>query len=229
VAEDGTFVMLYTSWNRKIPQLSVATSTDLVHWQKHGYAFKDSHDGQFNEMACKSGSIVTRLNGNKQVIAKINRQYFMYWGEEAVCAAVSNDLIHWAPVLDSNGDLRKTITPRKGFFDSSLTECGPPAILTEDGIYLFYNGKNAKGTDGDTRYAGGAYCAGQVTFDVKNPFKIIGRLDEPFFRPEVDFEKSGQYIDGTVFIEGLVYHHDKWFLYYGCADSKVGVAVWQPK
>ena len=43
-----------------------------------------------------------------------------------------------------------------------------------------------------------------------------------------DFEKSGQYAAGTVFIEGLVYHRSKWFLYYGCADSMVGVAVYDP-
>ena len=33
---------------------------------------------------------------------------------------------------------------------------------------------------------------------------------------------------GTVFIEGLVFHNQKWFLYYGCADSRVAVAVYDP-
>ena len=74
----------------------------------------------------------------------------------------------------------------------------------------------------------GAYCAGQVLFDLNDPYKAIARLDVPFFRPMDDFEKSGQYVQGTVFIEGLVYHQNKWFLYYGCADSKVGVAVYDP-
>jgi predicted GH43/DUF377 family glycosyl hydrolase len=27
----------------------------------------------------------------------------------------------------------------------------------------------------------------------------------------------------------LVFFQDKWFMYYGCADSRVGVAVWDPK
>ena len=43
-----------------------------------------------------------------------------------------------------------------------------------------------------------------------------------------NFEKSGQYKDGTVFIEGLVFFKGKWFLYYGCADSLVGVAIFDP-
>lgn len=48
-------------------------------------------------------------------------------------------------------------------------------------------------------------------------------------RPMASFEKSGQYPAGTVFIEGMVYVKQKWFLYYGCADSRVGVAVYDPK
>lgn len=53
-------------------------------------------------------------------------------------------------------------------------------------------------------------------------------MDKPFYIPESDFEKSGQYPAGTVFIEGLVFYNQKWFLYYGCADSRVAVAVYDP-
>jgi predicted GH43/DUF377 family glycosyl hydrolase len=43
------------------------------------------------------------------------------------------------------------------------------------------------------------------------------------------YEKTGQYAAGTTFVEGLVLFRGKWFLYYGCADSLVGVAVYDPK
>ena len=43
-----------------------------------------------------------------------------------------------------------------------------------------------------------------------------------------DFEKKGQYTAGTVFVEGLVLHEGKWYMYYGCADSFVGVAIYDP-
>ena len=46
-----------------------------------------------------------------------------------------------------------------------------------------------------------------------------------FFVPEKEFEKTGQYVDGTVFCEGLVRYRGSWYLYYGCADSFVGVAA----
>jgi len=63
-------------------------------------------------------------------------------------------------------------------------------------------------------------------FDAANLKKLINRLDKPFLKPEATFEKSGQYPAGTVFIEGLILKKNKWFLYYGCADSKVAVAVY---
>ena len=91
-----------------------------------------------------------------------------------------------------------------------------------------YNGKNHSGR-GDKRYTANVYAAGQALFDANDPTRFITRLDEPFFRPMDSFEKSGQYVDGTVFIEGMVYFKNKWYLYYGCADSKVGVAVYDPK
>ncbi len=228
VTENGTFVIFYTQWNRKLPRLGVATSKDLITWQKHGPIFRKAYNGRFFNMATKSASILTKMTGDKQVIAKINGKYWLYWGEHHVYAATSSDLINWQPVLNKNGKLKELISPRKGFFDSDLTECGPPALITKNGILLFYNGKNNPGPDGDKRYSPDSYCAGQVLFDLKDPSKPIARLDVPFLRPMEPFEKSGQYINGTVFIEGMVFFKKKWYLYYGCADSRVGVAVYDP-
>lgn len=224
MTEDGLYVMLYTSWNRKKARLAVATSRDLKNWTKHGLAFDKAYNGRFNNLFCKSGSILTKLKGNQLVIDKVNGKYLMYWGEYAVYAATSDNLIDWYPVLDEKNELMKIIQPRKGHFDSLLTECGPPAIRTKHGIVLMYNGKNS-GKTGDADYPANAYCAGQLLLDGDNPYKVLDRLDKPFFAPEAPFEKNGQYKDGTVFIEGLAYHKKKLYLYYGCADSRVAVAV----
>lgn len=228
VTVDGLYVMMYTQWNRDIPRLAVATSKDLVHWTKYGPAFAKAYDGKFYNMACKSGSILTELIDGRQVIKKVGGKYFMYWGEEHVFAATSEDLVNWTPIVNIDGSLKRLFSPRDGYFDSQLTECGPPAIYTPKGIVLLYNGKNHSGK-GDKRYTPNVYAAGQALFDPNDPTHLISRLDEPFFRPMDSFEKSGQYVDGTVFIEGMVYFKGKWYLYYGCADSKVGVAVYDPK
>lgn len=225
MTEDGTYVMMYTQWNRKVPRLAVATSRDLKTWTKHGPAFEDAYEGRFFDEPTKSASILTELKDGRLVVKQIDGRYFMYWGEKHVYAAVSDNLTDWTPLVEEDGSLRKLMSPREGYFDSQLTECGPPAVWTDKGIVLMYNGKNCP-EKGDKRYTPNVYAAGQVLFDHKDPTKVLARLDNPFFRPMDSFEKSGQYVDGTVFIEGLVFHQDKWFLYYGCADSKVAVAVY---
>lgn len=229
VTRDGLYVMLYTQWNRKVARLAVATSKDLVKWTKHGPAFAKAYDGKFKDLFCKSGSVVTKVEGGKQVIARVNGKYMMYWGERFMNIAVSDDLINWTPTLDSEGKLDMVVKPRNGYFDSDLTECGPPALITDKGILVLYNGKNKSNKDRDTNYTANTYAAGQVLFDLQDPSKVVSRLDKPFFIPTEPFEKSGQYPAGTVFIEGLVYFKNKWFLYYGCADSRVGVAVYDAR
>lgn len=228
VTAKGTYVMFYTQWNRQVPRLGVATSKDLIHWTKHGPIFRNAYNGKFFNIPHKSASIVTRLVNGKLVITKIKGKYWMYWGELHVFAATSSNLIDWTPLVDNKGELKQLISPRKGYFDSDLTECGPPAVMTSKGIILFYNGKNHPGDGGDRRFTGNAYCAGEVLFSRLNPEKAIARLDVPFLRPMEPFEKSGQYVNGTVFIEGLTFFKKKWYLYYGCADSRVGVAVYDP-
>jgi predicted GH43/DUF377 family glycosyl hydrolase len=227
VTENGTYMVFYTQWNRKLPRLGVATSKDLFTWKKHGPIFRKAYNGKFFNIASKSASIITKLVNGKQMIAKINGRYWMYWGETGVYAATSTDLVNWEPLVDDKGELKALISPRNGYFDSDLTECGPPAVMTEKGILLLYNGKNNP-TTGDSRFQGNSYCGGQVLFDKNDPTKPVARLDVPFFRPMEPFEKSGQYVNGTVFMEGLVYFKKKWFLYYGCADSRVGVAIYDP-
>ena len=58
--------------------------------------------------------------------------------------------------------------------------------------------------------------------------KLLDRSDVPFIRPTESYERTGQYRDGTTFCEGLVPFKGRWLLYYGTADSRVGVAVWEP-
>lgn len=223
--DEGLYVMFYTQWNRRQARLAVATSRDLLTWHKHGPAFAKAHGGRFRDAFSKSASPVTRVDGGRQTVARIDGRYWMYWGEKFVNVAVSDNLTDWTPLLGPDGELLRVLEPRDGYFDSELTECGPPAVVTDAGILLLYNGKNAAGKRGDGAYTPGAYCAGQALFDAADPTRLKGRLDKPFFVPEADFERSGQYPAGTVFIEGLVLHDGRWFLYYGCADSRVGVAV----
>ena len=64
-----------------------------------------------------------------------------------------------------------------------------------------------------------------MVFEGAHPESLIARSDAPFLKPSLPHEVTGQYQAGTTFAEGLVLFKGKWFLYYGTADSYVGVAV----
>ncbi|MGB8262025.1 MAG: glycoside hydrolase family 130 protein [Terracidiphilus sp.] len=228
-SEDGTYVLTYTQWNRETYSVGIATSRDLEHWTKHGPAFFTAEGGKYAGLKYKSAGIVTRMDAAKGrlIAAKIGGKYWMYWGEGTIHLATSEDLIHWTPVEDAAGNPVELLKPRAGRFDSSFPETGPPPVVTEAGIVMLYNGKNA-GKDspvaGDPALGENAYAAGEALFDAKNPGRLIAEKDEPVLKPELPYEKTGQYAAGTTFAEGLVFFHGKWLLYYGCADSLVAVA-----
>ncbi len=212
--EDGTYLLTYTQWNRSLPRLAVATSADLRTWVKHGPAFQ----GEAANQLSKSGAIVTELVSGRLIAKKINGKYLMYWGEGDVYLSTSPDAIHW-----DNGEL--VLPKRKGFFDSNLAEGGPSPVFTAKGIWLLYNGKNDYGTLGDKDIAPGTYSVGEAWFDSVSPNRLLFRSEKPIFMPERAYESSGQYSAGTTFAEGLVYFQGKFLMYYGCADSHVGVAA----
>ena len=221
---DGRYVLTYTQWNRDIPRLAVATSTDLVAWTKHGPAFASVDSGKYLRMESKSGAILCRVAGDHLVATKVNGKYWMYFNVPNVLVATSDDLVHWTPVEDDDGRPLRVLSPRPGYFDSWLVEGGPPAILTARGIVLLYNAGNAR-ANGDPRLPAHVYTGGQALFDRANPVRLIARASEPFIRPTEPYERSGQYVEGTTFVEGLVPFRGRWLLYYGTADSRVGVAV----
>jgi beta-1,2-mannosidase len=223
--EEGLYVVAYTAWNTKIARLSIAFSKDLVHWEKKGPAFAKANGGKFLDSWSKSGSMLTKFVKGKQVLAKVRGKYWMYWGEQGVNLAWSENLFDWHPLLDEKGDLKYLITPRKHKFDSHLTECGPPALLTDKGVVLLYNGRNVENDDADPTLPKGTYSVGQVVFDAQNLETVVSRSENPFLKPTLPHEKTGQYQAGTTFAEGLVYFKHQWFLYYGTADSFVGLAI----
>jgi beta-1,2-mannosidase len=223
-AEDGRYVLTYTQWDRQCARLAVATSPDLVSWTKHGPAFGEAHGGAFLDAWSKSGAIVTRREGNRMVAARSGGRYWMFWGERFIYLATSTDLICWTPLLDSAGDLAYAFGTRDGFSDSLLVEPGPPAVLTPEGIVFLYNSKNCP-RSGDSTYPADVYTAYQALLDPEDPGRLLARTEVPFFLPERDYERTGQYTAGTTFLEGLAPLGERWLLYYGTADSHVAVAA----
>ena len=233
--ENGTYFMTYTAYDGTTARLFVATSTDLVHWKKHGSVFRKAEGGKYINYWSKSGAIVAKRIGSRIIATRINGKYWMYWGESNIYLATSPNLIDWTPIPETDPSkkqfdslrnyeaFRIAFGPRKGKFDSQLVEPGPPALLTDDGIVFIYNSRNSP-EYGDPALPPGTYSAGQILADKHDPFRIIDRTQENFFRPEKDYEIRGQ-VNNVCFLEGLVHFKNKWFLYYGTADSQIAVAV----
>lgn len=220
VVEDssGRYILTYTAYDGQTARLCVATSTDLRIWIKHGLVFKQP---ELKNMWSKSGSIVCRVMPDGRMVAeKINGKYWMYWGEQGFLAS-SDNLLDWTYIADAVGQPKQIIPIRNDLdiFDNALVEPGPPAIITPDGIVLIYNGarRNPQTNGIDT------YCGGQALMDIRDPIKLIARLDTPFIRPEKPYELTGL-VNKVTFSEGLALFKGRWFLYYGTADSRIAVA-----
>jgi len=67
------------------------------------------------------------------------------------------------------------------------------------------------------------YHVGAALLDLKKPEKEITRLKLPLFSPEYAWEKKGDVSD-VVFPEGVSIVGNKLKIYYGCADTKIGLA-----
>ena len=208
-----TYYLTYTGYNnvdgvaadKKDAQLCLATSKDLIHWQRQGIVFP-AYKGKWNVKWTKSGAIVPE---------RINGKYWMYFLGDArdkdtqMGVAYSEDLLHWTEALD-----HPVLSSRPGLFDSQVVEPGPPPVLTREGIFLIYNGADDNSV----------YSTGWVLFDKKDPTKVLARAEKPIFSPGPEWEKVGQ-VPNVVFVEGLVREGRRWLFYYGGADKNVGVAV----
>ncbi len=218
---DGRYILTYTSYDGKTARLCIASSTDLLHWTKHGLVLNNE---KYKDQWSKSGAIVALQKGNKIIATKINGKYWMYFGDTDLFLASSDDLLHWT-VLENeeNKKIVPVLQPRAGYFDSRLVEPGPYALLQPQGILLIYNSSNAANNN-DTALPKFTYSAAQALFSKTEPWKLINRSNTHFIHPDKPYEKIGQ-INEVCFVEGLVYFNSNWFLYYGTADTKIAVAV----
>ncbi|MFN0036766.1 MAG: glycoside hydrolase family 130 protein [Saprospiraceae bacterium] len=217
--DDGLYVMTYTAYDKKTARLCVASSRDLMTWEKHGLVLTDR---KYRDHWSKSGAIVCERMGNDVVAKKIKGKYWMYWGDTDLFMAESDNLISWRPIEDKKGKPARVMMPRAGLFDSRLVEPGPFALLRKEGIVLLYNSANSA-SSGDKTLGADAYSVGQVLFSAKKPWQIIARSDKYLLTAERYFEREGE-VANVCFLEGMVWVNGRWLLYYGAGDSRIAVA-----
>lgn len=106
------------------------------------------------------------------------------------------------------------IAPRKGMWDGGKVGIAAPPIKTPQGWLLLYHGVSWSTT----------YRVGAVLLDLDDPTIVRARTAIPLFEPEEEYERKG-YVPNVVFPCGAVVRGGTLYMYYGGADSVVGVAT----
>ena len=139
---------------------------------------------------------------------KVNGQYLMLHRRPPnIWLAYSDDLRHW----DNHLSLMPPISDSR-WESEKIGVAGPP-IKTKEGWLLIYHG-----VSGDGRYS-----LGVALLDLQEPTRILFRQTEPILEPELEWEING-YVPNVVFSCGQAVIDGNIHVYYGGADTAIGVA-----
>ena len=121
--------------------------------------------------------------------------------------AYSEDLVNWS-------EHKMIMSPIAGTWQSKKIGIAGPPIKREDGWLLFYHGVDENNE----------YRLGAALLDLKDPSKVIHRQVEPILAPELEWEVKGL-VPNVVFSCGAVEIGNMYYVYYGGADTHIGVAA----
>ena len=234
---DGVYYLFYTAYDGKNALIAYATSKDLINWEKHGTISPNItyHDARsyFKESKLKD-KYFTYASYFKDEVApdvllwekdaficprKYNNKFVLfhriYPDIQIICfedfSELTNDF--WRNYLRNLADY-VVLEPEFGF-ESRNIGAGAPLIETPRGWLMIYHSVQDSNR-------GKVYHASAALLDKKNPLKVIGRLHEPLFSPEEDYEISGDTND-VVFPTGTAKFNGQLYIYYGAADKRIAV------
>jgi len=238
---DDLYYLTYTAYDGINALGSLATSTDLIHFEKKGVIVPIISFAKFKYLA-ESKELINekyiRYN-EREKIEKIDNKPIYLWDKNVIffprringkltflhrirpdvqIVAVNelSDLTDefWEDYfihLDSHIALTS-----KFEHDASYVGGGCPPIETEYGWLLIHHGVH----DSPKGYI---YSACAALMELENPGKEISRLPYPLFFPEHEWELFG-YVNNVCFPTGTAIFEDTLYIYYGTADEHVACA-----
>ena len=139
---------------------------------------------------------------------KIDGKYVLFHRRMPdIWIAYSDDLVNWY-------DHKIIMSPKPYTWESKKIGIAGPPIKREDGWLLIYHGVDNNNV----------YRLGVALLDLKDPSKVVARQKEPILEPELDWEINGL-VPNVVFSCGAVEVNDMYYVYYGAADTHIGVAA----
>lgn len=194
------YAVIYTSYSRRGPGVSMALTKDFRNYERLGLIMQPED---------KDAALLPyRINGEWAMIHRpVGSSGAHMW------ISYSSDLKRW-------GSRRLMLEARQGaWWDANkIGLCSPP-IETPKGWLVLYHGVRQT-------CAGCLYRVGLALFDLESPQTCLIRGDEWVFGAEQDYERFGD-VGYVVFPCGQVVEPDgdTLRLYYGAADSSIAVAT----
>jgi predicted GH43/DUF377 family glycosyl hydrolase len=199
--ERDEWAIAYTAYSRRGPLVSLATTRDFRTAERLGPVMPPED---------KDAALFPRQFGGRW--AMIHRPTPLRGGAH-IWLSYSPDLKHW-------GDHKLILEARDGaWWDAGKIGLGPPPLETPEGWLVMYHGVHLT-SDGPI------YRVGLALFALDDPGTVLHRLDEWVFGPEAPYEITGD-VGRVVFPCGWILDEgsDRLSLYYGAADSVIGVAT----
>ena len=200
VEELRKYAITYTAFGRSGPGVALALTEDFHTFERYGIVMQpDDKDAAL---------LPRRVNGN---FALIHRP--MYDSGAHIWISFSPDVRSW-------GRHRVMLPARKGgWWDANKVGLSPPPIETPEGWLMLYHGVRHTA-------AGCIYRLGLALFELERPDVCLARGDSWIFGPEESYECQGD-VPNVVFPCGLTIGNDgdTIYLYYGAADTCIGVAT----
>ena len=243
IAERGLYVMTYTALGAAGPRIAAAVSRDLLHWRRTGLVRFAPLQGidlgaQENKDAVLFPEPVPAPDG-RWALAMIHRPMF---------AARYRDWVYGVTARQGRGERRPCMwisyAPLDEFasgahvvFGQHHLLAGPehewehlkigggtPPVRVGHRWLVLYHGVSGRIVDGVDQQQGVCYSAGAMLLDARDPRRVLYRSAHPILEPRVAAERMGV-VPRVVFPTGVdVQGNDTLDVYYGMADSRIGVA-----
>jgi len=233
---DDLFYMTYTGYDGTNARGALATSKDLVNFEKQGIIVPSIVFTEFTSIVKKANNLDKRYieihphnNINSSLLWDKNVVFFprringnlvylhrLRPGIQLVSFKNLNELTSefWKEYLFNLHD-HIVIEPVYKH-ESAYLGGGCPPIETEHGWVLIYHG--VQNTNKGLRYSA---CA--ALLDLHNPIKELARLPYPLFKPELEWELNGE-VNNVVFPTGTALFDETLYIYYGAADTVIACA-----
>ncbi len=242
------YVMTYTAFSSVGPRIALAASKDLFHWTRLGLATFEPYCGiDFVNVDDKDASLFPLAIPNhagKMQLAMIHRPLFAGTRPEDKVSDSSSRLvdldhesiwISYCPMkleglepdhlglFNSHHRLATPVAP----WEALKIGGGTPPVMTRHGWMILYHGVHARQSparEGKQL----CYSAGVMILSNEHPQTILYRSPEPVLTPNMPHEREGL-VENVVFPTGIdrrddLGKPDRFDVYYGMADSRIGVA-----